>query len=186
MKSEARRIACRDAQRRYRKRHAHAIKLTEALDLPMRLAREIIAQQKGKIAMCDFSIQQAKSRPAVVGDKLVVTDFGVGTRGFSEVDGDSSIAVCVMPGTEIAFDGEVERREFYDVSPAALLPPVAVFRQINKDNALTHHDALEFPGGEVVLLTLLVTGQKATVLQLPAAPKNEAEAGEQKRLEVVG
>ena len=31
-----------------------------------------------------------------------------------------------------------------------------------------HHDALEFPDGQIVLLTLLKEGQRATVLQLPA------------------
>jgi hypothetical protein len=34
---------------------------------------------------------------------------------------------------------------------------------------VTHHDALEFPDGQVVLLTRLCEGQRATVLQLPAA-----------------
>jgi hypothetical protein len=47
----------------------------------------------------------------------------------------------------------------------------AIFRQINKDKRATHHDALEFPNGEIVLLTTLVEGQQATVLQLPAAPE---------------
>jgi hypothetical protein len=45
----------------------------------------------------------------------------------------------------------------------------AIFRQINKDKRATHHDALEFPNGGIVLLTTLVEGQQATVLQLPAA-----------------
>jgi hypothetical protein len=31
------------------------------------------------------------------------------------------------------------------------------------------HDALEFPDGQIVLLTFLSEGQQATVLQLPAA-----------------
>jgi hypothetical protein len=31
-----------------------------------------------------------------------------------------------------------------------------------------HHDALEFPDGEIVLLTYLMEGQEAVVLQLPA------------------
>jgi hypothetical protein len=31
-----------------------------------------------------------------------------------------------------------------------------------------HHDALEFPDGEIVLVTQLREGQHATVLQLPA------------------
>ena len=32
-----------------------------------------------------------------------------------------------------------------------------------------HHDALEFPDGQIVKVTRLVAGQTATVLQLPAA-----------------
>jgi hypothetical protein len=45
----------------------------------------------------------------------------------------------------------------------------AIFRQINQANPRAHHDALEFPNGEVVLLTFLAQGQEATILQLPAA-----------------
>jgi hypothetical protein len=48
-----------------------------------------------------------------------------------------------------------------------------------------HHDALEFPDGQVILLTRLCEGQRATVLQLPAAPGTAEEAGEQKRVSVV-
>jgi hypothetical protein len=44
----------------------------------------------------------------------------------------------------------------------------AIFRQINLNKSMTHHDALEFPDGEVVLLTLLKERQAARVLQLPA------------------
>jgi hypothetical protein len=47
----------------------------------------------------------------------------------------------------------------------------AIFRQINKDRVAAHHDALEFPDGEIVLLTCLCEDQSATVLQLPAEPK---------------
>jgi hypothetical protein len=44
-----------------------------------------------------------------------------------------------------------------------------------------HHDALELPDGEIVLLTRLREGQHATVLQLPASarPANAAVASEQ-------
>ena len=52
--------------------------------------------------MCDFSLQSVRSRPAKVGDKLVTRDFGTGTRGFADVD-DLGMAVCLMPGTELAF-----------------------------------------------------------------------------------
>ncbi len=62
---------------------------------------------------------------------------------------------------------------------------LARFRQINLDKATTHHDALEFPDGQVVLLTRLCEGQRATVLQLPAAPRTAEEAGEKKRVSVV-
>jgi hypothetical protein len=45
---------------------------------------------------------------------------------------------------------------------------------------------LEMPDGQQVLLTLLEEGQNATVLQLPAVPRTEKEADEQKRAEYVG
>jgi hypothetical protein len=51
----------------------------------------------------------------------------------------------------------------------------AIFRQVNKDNPRTHHDALEFPNGQVALLTDLFEGQEATVLQLPAQPVTATE-----------
>jgi hypothetical protein len=54
------------------------------------------------------------------------------------------------------------------------LPRHAIFRQINKEKVAAHHDALEFPDGQIVLLTSLSEGQQATVLQLPAAPRNAA------------
>jgi hypothetical protein len=43
----------------------------------------------------------------------------------------------------------------------------AIFRQIDEEVQHTHQDALEFPTGQIVLLTLLEEGQQATVLQLP-------------------
>ena len=50
---------------------------------------------------------------------------------------------------------------------------------------MTHHDALEFPDGTIVLLTRLLQGQHATVLQLPAVPQTAEEQAEQKRVEIV-
>src|SRR6266487_3696844 len=52
-------------------------------------------------------------------------------------------------------------------------------RKINSHNPHAHHDALEFPDGEVVLLTNLLEGQRATVLQLPATPRVKVEVEEQ-------
>jgi len=62
----------------------------------------------------------------------------------------------------------------------------AIFRQINKEKMATHHDALEFPDGQVVLLTALDEGQRATVLQLPAEPKTAVEAESQRRAAYIG
>jgi hypothetical protein len=136
--------------------------------------------------MCDYSLQHAKSRPAAVGDKLTVKSFGMGTYGFA-CQNDPAVVVCVLPGTELAFDGNVKLYSFEYVREHAIRRHrTAIFRQINKDRPLCHHDAIEFPDGEQVLLTFLAVGQVATVLQLPAAPRSEAEAQEQSRLEVVG
>ena len=137
--------------------------------------------------MCDYSLQSIKSRPAKVGDKLTTRDFGTGTRGFAASE-DVSVAVCVLPGTELAFAHEVERL------PTRLWPwhdgttkhTTAIFRQINKDRVATHHDAVEFPDGRIVLLTFLCEGQEATVLQLPAEPKTALEAEAQRRAAFVG
>ena len=136
--------------------------------------------------MCDFSLQSVRSRPAKVSDKLVTRDFGTGTRGFSAAE-DLGLAVCVMPGTELAFAGEVT------CLPTGLLGwktknishRTAIFRQVNKDKSAAHHDALEFADGRTVLLTLLCEGQAATVLQLPAQPATAAEADAQKRVTYV-
>jgi hypothetical protein len=141
--------------------------------------------------MCDFSLQHAKSRPAVVADKLVTKDFGRGTIGFCSVDDVNATeptAVCVMPGTEIAFDEAVQERfaGWLGATNKVYEHKVARFRQIDKDTVMAHHDALELPDGTIIKLTMIKTGMTATVLQLPAAPKNEAEAKEQTRLEVVG
>ena len=137
--------------------------------------------------MCDFSLQSVRSRPAKVGNKLVTRDFGTGTRGFAAAD-DPGLAVCVMPGTELAFAGEVVCR------PIGLLGwktktighQTAIFRQVNKEKMAAHHDALEFPDGRTVLLTLLCEGQAATVLQLPAQPSTPTEADARKRVVYVG
>ncbi len=122
--------------------------------------------------MCDYSLHNVASRPAAVGDKLVTTRFIHSiTRGFAAVD-DPTVAVCLIPGTEIAFEGDVEwDHPFKLFRKQKLDQRVARFRQVNMDNPNTHHDALEFPGGQIVLVTQLYEGQRASVLQLPAAAR---------------
>ena len=126
--------------------------------------------------MCDYSLHHVATRPARVGDKLVTTSFPATlTRGFAAVDEPGVVAVCLLPGSEIAFDREIEYERSFVFglgSPNRKnRQRVARFRQIDTDNALAHHDALEFPDGQVVLLTRLVAGQRAVVLQLPAAAR---------------
>jgi hypothetical protein len=131
--------------------------------------------------MCDYSLHNVASRPAKVDDKLVSTRFPNSiTRGFAAI-GEPDVAVCLLPGTELAFEQEIE----YD-GPLGFLPnrrlaeKVARFRQINTGQPNVHHDALEFPSGQTLLLTRLCEGQRVTVLQLPASAHNK-EAEERQR-----
>jgi hypothetical protein len=136
--------------------------------------------------MCDYSLHHVASRPAKVGDKLVTTRFNnSSTRGFAAF-GEPDVAVCLLPGTEVSFDKEAE----WDHAFGRLLPAlqfgktgqsVARFRQVNLDNPHAHHDALEFPNGQIVQVTCLREGQHVTVLQLPASPSNTDAAPEQER-----
>jgi hypothetical protein len=138
--------------------------------------------------MCDYSLQNVRSRPAQVADQLTTRDFGTGTRGFCAA-ADSGLAVCVLPGTELSFEKEVTCLPVGGLLPwreRVIRHKTAIFRQVNKDRAAAHHDALEFPDGRVVLLTLLCEGQRATVLQLPAQPKTAEEAASQQRAAYTG
>jgi len=143
---------------------------------------------KGVPEMCDYSLQTIRSRPAKVGDKLTTLDFGTCTRGFAAAE-DAAVAVCVSPGTELAFSNAVtlkDPRFFVRWKVERLDHATAIFRQVNKNEPFKHHDALEFPDGRIVLLTRLSEGQEATVLQLPAQPTTQAEADAQKRVAYVG
>jgi hypothetical protein len=122
--------------------------------------------------MCDYSLHHLASRPAHVGDKLVTTKFGrTFTRGFCAID-QRGVAVCLQPGTELAFDREVQSEPSFRLFPARKLgASVARFRHVNEGKPYMHHDALELPSGQVVLLTALCEGQRATVIQLPATER---------------
>jgi hypothetical protein len=136
--------------------------------------------------MCDYSRQTIKSRPEKVGEKLTTHAFETGTRGFA-APGDPTTAVCVLPGTELVFSNEVAATRFwYRWTVRIISHTTAIFRQVNKDLPQTHHDALEFPDGQIVLLTKIYEGQEATVLQLPAQPTSAAEEVAQKRIAFTG
>ena len=116
--------------------------------------------------MCDYSLHAVQSRPAKVGEKLVSTSFRMAsTSGFAPRE-NREVAVCLLPGTELAFEEDVK---FYHrwIWAKKTGFRVARFCQIDTHLPDRHHDALEFPDGRVVLVTLLTPGQHATVLQLP-------------------
>jgi hypothetical protein len=137
--------------------------------------------------MCDYSLHNVKSRAAKVGDQLTTRNFGTGTRGFAASE-DADTAVCVMPGTELAFSREVActATGFLGLGARRMKHRTAIFRQLNKEQPRVHHDALEFPDGQTVLLTDLLEGQQATVLQLPAKPATAAEEKAQERVAYIG
>jgi hypothetical protein len=122
--------------------------------------------------MCEYSLEHLASRPAHVGDKLVTTKFGrTFTRGFCAID-QRGVAVCLQPGTELAFDREIQSEPSFRLFPARKLgASVARFRHVNEGKPYMHHDALELPSGQVVLLTALCEGQRATVIQLPVTER---------------
>jgi hypothetical protein len=125
--------------------------------------------------MCDYSLHLLTSRPAKVGDKLVTTKFENSiTRGFATVE-EPTVAVCLLPGTEVAFEKEIIEYRHTLLPNRKIKEKVARFRQVNIDNPNTHHDALEFPNGQIVLLNRLCEGQHVTVLQLPASPRTMRE-----------
>jgi hypothetical protein len=120
-----------------------------------------------------------------VGDKLVSTRFRASpTRGFAAID-QADIAVCLLPGTEVAFERDVECDGLFGFfGGRSLKHKLARFRQINLDQPTMHHDALEFPDGEIVLVTQLREGQHATVLQLPALERAPGKAVTTERVPV--
>ena len=127
--------------------------------------------------MCDYSLENQISRAAEVGDKLVTSSFPMTpTRGFC-AENEAGVAVCLLPGTELAFEEPVryngvwgymvnyiKARMGYNMADASL----ARFRQVDLDNPHTHHDAIELADGRIIKLSLLHEGQRARVLQLPA------------------
>ena len=126
--------------------------------------------------MCDYSLHAVATRPAEVAETLVSTNFATGTHGFAS-PGDPKVAVCLRPGTEIAFENDVQTDGMMFRKNIGVR--LARFRQINLKQPYQHHDALEFSNGAIVLVTDLAAGQRATVLQLPASPIEETPRASQ-------
>ena len=116
--------------------------------------------------MCDYSLHAVASRPAKVDETLVTTGFyGSTTRGFAAKD-QPGVAVCLLPGSELAFDKEVRyiRARLYTSCASSC---VARFCKIERRVPDQHRDALSFPDGSAVLVNELSEGQYARVIQLP-------------------
>ena len=117
--------------------------------------------------MCDYSLHHVSSRPAKVADKLVTMELAKAhVRGFAAVgelgpqlvihDSPPEVAVCLLPGTELAFDENVQYDRpisFFGLKfsgKARVDHKVASFRKVDEDNQYVQHDALEFPNGQVI------------------------------------
>src|ERR1700730_17376263 len=100
----------------------------------MRLVGGDWGTKEESFSMCDYSLEHVKSRPAKVGDKLRTRLFNTGTRGFATLE-DTNTAVCVLPGTELAFATPVRRspRGLFAWKPVRMKHTTAIFRQVNKD-----------------------------------------------------
>ena len=117
--------------------------------------------------MCDYSLHAVATRPAKAGETLITTTFrGTSTKGFA-AEAEPEVAVCLLPGTELAFADNVkyDSRWFWTRRSAFR---VGKLGEIDRHLPDRHHDTIEFPDGSHVLVTLLCEGQRATVLQLPA------------------
>src|SRR3982074_3813447 len=126
--------------------------------------------------MCDYSLHAVATRPAQVGETLITTTFrGTSTRGFAS-ESDPAVAVCMLPGTELAFAEDVK----YDnrwIWTRAINFRVGKFGAIDPDVPHRHHDPIDFAAGSNRLVTHLWEGQRVTVLQLPvvAEPTEDKE-----------
>src|ERR1700722_15150865 len=123
--------------------------------------------------MCDYSPHTVVFRPARVGDTLVTTSFhGTSTRGFA-AKREPNVAVCLLPGTELAFERDVRYNRNW-LSTRSTGFSVASFYALESSASHQHHDAPSFPDGKTVLLNLLSEGQRARVLHLPVIPREQS------------
>src|ERR1035437_5099586 len=122
--------------------------------------------KRGANPMCDYSLHAVATRPAQVGETLITTTFrGSLTRGFAS-ESDPAVAVCMLPGTELAFAEDVKYGTKWIWTKTTNFR-VGKFGAIEPDIPHRHHDAIEFPDGSSALVTQLSEGQRVTVLQLP-------------------
>jgi hypothetical protein len=137
--------------------------------------------------MCDYSLHLVASWPAKVGDKLVAMDFVKSiTGGFAAV-GEPDVAVCLLPGTELAFEENVQyQRAFSLFGRACVDHKVARFPAGQHARSACPPRRARFPDGQIVMVTRRVAGQRATVLQLPASTRDHGGAKESEQVDSAG
>jgi hypothetical protein len=127
-------------------------------------------------ALPEEQISEKISRRILSGDQGMIVWWSIGAGVHVEPHSHANEQIVWMLKGKMGF-----QLIFRRTSP--LRHQVARFRQVNVDNPCTDHDALEFPDGQVVLLTHLRANQRATVLQLPAQPKTADAARSQTQAE---
>src|SRR5262249_14273896 len=113
--------------------------------------------------MCDYSLHHVASRPAKGRDKLVITELARSSaRGFAAVgehgaklvihDDPPKVAVCLLPGTELAFDDDEVRydRAFSLFGKARVNHKVARFRQIDINDPHTPYHTFKLPNSHIL------------------------------------
>jgi hypothetical protein len=108
--------------------------------------------------------------------------YGTSTRGFAATD-QPGVAVCLLPGTELAFDQEVKFNRHW-LSTRRTGFSVARFCKIEQRAPEQHRDALCFPDGSTVLVNVLSEGQYARVIQLPVVEQANLGVRSQKSSEI--
>ena len=95
--------------------------------------------------MCDYSLHAVKSRPAQVGETLITTTFrGTSTRGFAS-ESDPAVAVCMLPGTELAFADNVKYDNRWIWTQDHQLPGGQIRRDRSGRSAIVTMMRLNFP-----------------------------------------
>jgi hypothetical protein len=142
-------------------------------------------------SMYAYGFRKQRSRPAERGDGVITKMFATGGRGFASVT-DYHVQVRLLPGTELAFAREVRHINwnFWSFLKGQFRLGqrtrfrTAIYREIDLQGK-GRRDALEFQDGSIVFLSSLFSGQRATVLQLPAPTRWSIDGRRQKRRPMV-
>ena len=114
--------------------------------------------------MRDDSLEHLASRPAKVGDKLVTTNSADRLRAPSAQSASPRSPFVFSLGQSLHLSARSKPHRDFRLRPRKLGAKLARFRRVNEACRTMHHDALELPSGQVVLLTSLCEAQHATVI----------------------